>query len=342
MSDYPNLRSAMRDSPRAWLVSGAAGFIGSALVEALLELDQVVVGIDNLSTGSMPRLDAVRDRLGAVAWSRFRFEEMDIRDADACHAPCEGVAFVLHQAAMTSVEQSLKDPKAAHENNVDGFLNLARAAQAGGVERVVYASSASVYGQGSEFALAESDRATPISPYGATKSLNEAHAAQLGAEKGPDFVGLRYFNVVGPGQDPTGAYAAVVARWTHALLEGRPVEIYGDGETTRDFCSLSDVVHANLLASKTREAAGEVFNIGSGQPTRLIDLYRILVKLVSAQGLISAGSESLFRAFRAGDIPRSLANIEKARQVLGYAPQESLEAVLSHVVRAAGADAARL
>ena len=337
MSHYLDLSNAMRDSPKPWLVSGAAGFIGSALVEALLELGQTVVGIDNLSSGDLSRLDAVRDRLDDAAWARFRFEEMDIRDAEACCAPCEGIRYVLHQAAMTSVEQSIQDPQAAHENNVEGFLNLARAAQRGGVERFVYASSASVYGRGSDSPLSESDRPAPISPYGATKWINEVYAGLLGAEPGTDFVGLRYFNVVGPGQDPAGAYAAVVPRWAQALTEGRPAEIYGDGETTRDFCALGDVVQANLLAAQSPGAANEVFNIGSGQPTRLIELHGMLVELIAAQGSVAVEREPLFGAFREGDIPRSLANIEKACRELGYVPEEGLGAVLTAVV-----DSARL
>jgi UDP-N-acetylglucosamine 4-epimerase len=304
-------------------------------VETLLGFGQDVVGVDNLSVGDGARLETIEGRVGAQSWSRFSFRKADIRNADECEAHCEDVRYVLHQAALTSVQGSIEEPLLTHENNVDGFLKLALAARKARVESFVYASSASVYGWGNDRPASESDQVAPISPYGTTKWINEVYADMLSHEEGPHFVGLRYFNVVGPGQDPFGSYAAVIPRWIQALVSGEQAEIYGDGETTRDFCSLGDVGQANLLAALTPEAAGEVFNVGSGEATRLIDLHGLLVRLMIAQGNPSFQTEPHFGPQRAGDIRRSVANIRKICGTLGYEPEESLEETLNAVVHRA-------
>ena len=338
MSTYQDFQNQMRASPTKWLVTGAAGFIGSSLVQALLKLGQDVVGIDNLSAGNGAKLEAVQGRVDAQAWSRFSFREADIRNAGECPTHCEGVRYVLHQAALTSVQGSIEEPLLTHENNVDGFLKLALAARRAHVESFVYASSASVYGRGRDRPASESDPVAPISPYGTTKWINEVYADMFSHEEDPRFVGLRYFNVVGPGQDPFGSYAAVIPRWIQALASGEKAEIYGDGETTRDFCSLEDVAQANILAALTPGAAGEIFNVGSGEGTRLIDLHGLLVKLILAQGRSAVETEPGFGPARAGDIPRSVANIEKIRGALGYEPETRLGETLDTVVRSALAD----
>ena len=338
MSAYLDLRTELRESPTKWLVTGAAGFIGSSLVESLLELGQSVVGLDNLSVGDGTKLEAIKARVGDQAWSRFSFRKADLRDAEECEIHCDGVRYVLHQAALTSVPASVEKPLLTHENNVDGFLNLALAARKAGVESFVYASSASVYGPGSGRPVSESDELAPISPYGTTKWINEIYADMFCRDGDPRFVGLRYFNVVGPGQDPFGSYAAVIPRWVEILASGQTAEIYGDGETTRDFCSLSDVVQANLLAALAPAASGEVFNVASGRGTRLIDLHRLLVELMVEEERAPACAEPSLGPPRAGDIARSVGKVEKIRGTLGYEPEESLEEVLRSVVRSALAE----
>ena len=333
MSVYSKFLRELQTSRRRWLVSGAAGFIGTHLVETLLNLGQEVVGIDNLSAGGKANLEAVLTRVSPDHKSKFEFYEMDISDIEKCRRHCEGIQYVLHQAALTSVPRSIKEPFLAHRCNVEGFLKLALAAQESGVEAFVYASSASVYGQGQGSPLSEEAPLMPASPYGTTKWIDEIYAQRLGQESPMRFFGLRYFNVIGPGQDATASYAAVVPRWIHALVRNERTEIFGDGETTRDFCDVEDVVQANLLAAVTPTGSVEICNIGSGLGTRLVELHETIVRLLKEDGIVCPPNAPRFGPFRAGDVDRSVADISKAIKTLGYAPEVSLEVSLKRVIR---------
>jgi len=249
MSSYDDLQTELKARPRTWLVTGVAGFIGSNLLETLLKLDQRVVGLDNFSTGHRYNLDEVQTLVSAEQWTRFRFIEGDIRNLADCQRACEGVDYVLHQAALGSVPRSIDDPLATHANNVDGFVNMLVAARDAKVKRVVYASSSSVYGDEPNLPKVEERIGNPLSPYAATKRMNEIYADVFARTYGMSLVGLRYFNVFGPRQDPNGAYAAVIPKWFASLLRDEPVYINGDGETSRDFCYIANTVQANLLAA---------------------------------------------------------------------------------------------
>ena len=253
---FSQLKIRLRAEPQKWLVTGAAGFIGSHLVEALLSLDQDVVGLDNLSTGHRHNLDDVKSRVSASQWARFRFQEGDITRLEDCHKACAGAQRVLHQAALGSVPRSLADPLRSHANNVDGFINMLVAAREAKVSRLVYASSSSVYGDHPDLPKVEANIGRPLSPYAATKLINEVYAGVFSRSYGLSLIGLRYFNVFGPRQDPKGAYAAVIPKWFDAAAKGAPVVINGDGETSRDFCYIANVVQANLLAAAQVSADG--------------------------------------------------------------------------------------
>ncbi|HUP00739.1 MAG TPA: NAD-dependent epimerase/dehydratase family protein, partial [Gemmatimonadota bacterium] len=239
----------MRDAPRTWALTGAAGFIGSHLLESLLTLEQRVIGLDNFSTGTRRNLDEVRTEVGEERWERFTMIEGDIRSADACRRACEGVDLVLHQAALGSVPRSIAEPLAAHETNVTGTLNMLLAARDEGVERFIWASSSSVYGDHPDLPRVEEQIGRPVSPYAATKRACELYAEAFARTYSLDVIGLRYFNVFGPRQDPEGPYAAVIPVWIATLLNGGAPVVYGDGGTTRDFCYVADAVQANLLAA---------------------------------------------------------------------------------------------
>ena len=306
---------------RTWLVTGSAGFIGSHLVERLLRDGQDVVSLDNLSTGHRRNLDEVRDAVGKEAWRRQRFIEASITDPAACAHACRGVDVVLHQAALGSVPRSIADPIATHDTNVTGFVNMLAAARDAGVRRFVYASSSSTYGDHPGLPKVEHETGELLSPYAASKAANELYAEVFARCYGIEVVGLRYFNVFGPRQDPDGPYAAVIPKWIQAIVRTNPVEIYGDGETSRDFCYVANVVQANLAAATVREprALNRAYNIAVGESTTLNSLFQMLKTLLHAPGL-----EPTYRPFRAGDVRHSLADISLARELLGYAPSHSL------------------
>jgi len=318
----------------SWLVTGVAGFIGSHLAEALLSLGQDVVGLDNFSTGTMRNVEAAATKTNAAKGASFNLLRGDIRDQSVCMKACEGVDFVLHHAAFISVPKSVADPAAAHSNNVDGFFNMLQAARESGVRRFVYASSSAVYGDCQEMPLREefADTAQILSPYAGTKRINELYAAAWEKIYGLESVGLRYFNVFGPRQDPNGPYAAVIPRWLHAFTNGLPVIIYGDGENTRDFCYVKNVVEANILAATTenREAAGKVYNIACGEKTTLKELYSILKRKAASA---SPHHSPVYEDFRAGDIVHSTASVERAGLLLGYRPSYSLEDGLDEIIK---------
>ena len=316
------LKKALGDTPRTWLVTGVAGFIGSNLLENLLLLGQRVVGLDNFSTGHRANLDQVRDAIGAAAWKRFRLIEGDIRSKETCAEACRGVQFVLHQAALGSVPRSIEDPLATHENNVTGFLNMLIAGRDAAVERIVYAASSASYGDHPALPRVEAQVGRPLSPYGASKYMNELYADAFARCYGLSSMGLRYFNVFGPRQDPEGAYAAVIPKWIAAMLRHDPVYINGDGETSRDFCFIDNVVQANLLAATTRieGASNEAYNVAVGEQTSLNELFAILQRLCIERVPGHIPEPPIYRDFRPGDVRFSRADISKAERLLGYRP----------------------
>ena len=305
-----------------WLVTGSAGFIGSHLVETLLRFGQHVVGIDNFATGRRANLDDVRAAVGAEAWGRHMFVEADIGDLAACRRACEGIDVVLHQAALGSVPRSIAEPLASHAANATGMINMLVAARDAGVGRFVYASSSSVYGDHPALPKVEDAVGRPLSPYAATKLVDEVYAEVFARCYGMKVAGLRYFNVFGARQDPEGAYAAVIPRWIAAMLRGEPVTINGDGSTTRDFCYVANAVQANLLAATTEraEALSQVYNVAVGGRMSLVELHAVLRELVEARRPGSRVAAPVHAGFRAGDVPHSQADISKARRLLGYAP----------------------
>ncbi|HVV00032.1 MAG TPA: SDR family oxidoreductase [Verrucomicrobiae bacterium] len=330
MAAFDRLKSVLQGPPRKWLVTGAGGFIGSHLVEALLTLGQEVAGMDNFSTGHRENLAEVRAAVGN-AWERFTFFESDICDLGACRAAARAANIVLHQAALGSVPRSIADPLATHNANVTGFLNVLEAAREAKVSRFVFASSSAVYGDLPELPKVEERIGNPLSPYAASKAMDETYAAVFSTVYGLETIGLRYFNVFGPRQDPEGPYAAVIPKWIEALASARPVQINGDGETSRDFCYVQNVVEANLLAAtvSSPEAVNQVYNIGVGDRTTLNDLYAILWRLMCPAGDAPAPTYS---EFRAGDVRHSLADITKARKHLGYDPAWRLEEGLKRAI----------
>lgn len=313
-------------TPHTWLITGVAGFIGSNLLERLLRLNQRVVGLDNLSTGYRHNLEAVRAALNPDQWTRFDFIEGDICDLDTCRRSCESADYILHQAALGSVPRSILDPLATHDNNVNGFLNMLIAGREAGVRRFVYASSSSVYGSHPGLPKTEDQTGAPLSPYAATKQTDELYAAAFAACYRMEVVGLRYFNVFGPRQDPEGEYAAVIPLWFKALLMNVPVYINGDGETSRDFCFVENAVQVNLLAAwvSDPEAINRVYNVAVGEQTTLLQLYGLIRAEVAKHRPDVREAVPCFREFRPGDIRHSLADISKARQLLGYAPSHTV------------------
>ncbi len=313
--------------PARWLVTGSAGFIGSHLVEALLKFGQAVVGLDNFSTGTRRNLDEIQSLLTAEQRSRYRFIEADICDFTACREACRDVDFVLHQAALGSVPRSLANPRVTNAANIDGFLNMLVAARDGGVKRFVYAASSSTYGDHPALPKVEDTIGRPLSPYAVTKLVNELYAEVFSRCYGFPSIGLRYFNVFGARQDPDGAYAAVIPRWTRALLLGEPVVINGDGETSRDFCFVDNAVQANLLAATVADqpAVNQVYNIAVDDRTSLNRLFEILKASLSEFNPEIDAVRATYADFRPGDVRHSQADIGKAKRMLGYRPSHCLE-----------------
>ena len=321
MTAYTKLQTRLIAERKTWLVTGVAGFIGSNLLEALLKLNQRVVGLDNFSTGHQHNFDEVQSLVMSEQWANFRFIEGDICNLADCHKACQGVDYVLHQAALGSVPRSIADPITTNANNIDGFLNMLVAARDANVQRFVYAASSSTYGDHPDLPKVEPIIGKPLSPYAVTKLVNELYADVFARTYGFNTIGLRYFNIFGKRQDPDGAYAAVIPKWTAALIHGDEVFVNGDGETSRDFCFIDNAVQVNLLAATAINAAAlnQVYNVALGERTSLNDLYKLIAASLAKHCQLP-GPKLSYRDFRAGDVRHSLADISKAQTLLGYAP----------------------
>jgi UDP-N-acetylglucosamine 4-epimerase len=322
VTKFNDIQQHLREHSYHWLVTGAAGFIGSNLVEALLKLNQRVTGLDNFATGHQHNLDQVKELVGAAAWQRFDFIQGDIRVLADCARACEGVDFVLHQAALGSVSRSIADPITTNETNVTGFLNMLTASRDAKVKRFVYAASSSTYGDHPALPKQEAVIGSPLSPYAVTKYVNELYANVFARTYGSESIGLRYFNVFGPRQDPHGAYAAVIPLWIATLIGNKTVKINGDGETSRDFCFIDNVVQANLLSALADDpgAVNQVYNVALNERTSLNQLHQMMCELLHERFPHVRDNKPEYVGFRAGDVRHSQADISKAQTLLGYAP----------------------
>ncbi|ROV57658.1 Vi polysaccharide biosynthesis UDP-N-acetylglucosaminuronic acid C-4 epimerase TviC [Vibrio ponticus] len=332
MSKFIQVQQALKADPKVWLVTGVAGFIGSNLLEALLKLDQRVVGLDNFETGHQHNLDEVKSLVSSTQWNNFTFVEGDITDYSACEKVVEGVDYVLHQAALGSVPRSLANPIKTNAANVTGFLNMLNAAKEANVKSFTYAASSSTYGDHPALPKVEENIGKPLSPYAVTKYVNEVYADVFARSYDFKSIGLRYFNVFGKRQDPNGAYAAVIPKWTAAMIEGEQVHINGDGETSRDFCFIENTVQMNILAATaSEEAKNQVYNVAVGDRTSLNQLYQAINDALTDSG-ISIKGKPKYRDFRAGDVRHSQADISKARELLGYQPEYHISAGISQAM----------
>ncbi|MDP2562103.1 NAD-dependent epimerase/dehydratase family protein [Psychrobium sp. 1_MG-2023] len=321
MSRYDEIKLELLQNPKTWLVTGVAGFIGSNLLETLLKLNQKVIGLDNFATGHQRNLDEVQSLVENKQWERFSFIEGDIRNYADCEKVVSGVDYVLHQAALGSVPRSIADPLTTNGANITGFINMLQAAKEDNVESFTYAASSSTYGDHPALPKVEENIGNPLSPYAVTKYVNELYAGVYARTYGFKTIGLRYFNVFGQRQDPNGAYAAVIPKWTAAMIKGEDVFINGDGETSRDFCFIENTVQMNILAATAPdEAKDEVYNVAVGDRTTLNELYEA-IQLALQQNEIEATSAPIYQDFRAGDVRHSQADVSKASNNLGYQPE---------------------
>lgn len=335
MTNLEQLKLELRRNPRRWLVTGTAGFIGSNLLEALLKLDQPVVGLDNFSTGYRENLEDVKMEVAGHQWSRFVFHEGDIRSIEDCKKACRGVEYVLHHAALGSVPRSIDDPVLTNQSNIDGFLNMVLAARDEGCKMFVYAASSATYGDDEGLPKVEGRIGRPLSPYALTKYVNELYADLFARVYGVRSIGLRYFNVFGKRQDPNGAYAAVIPRWIEILLDGGTPTIFGDGETSRDFCYIENVFDANLLAATT-DGPGvlhQVYNIACGSRTSLKELFMMIQGGVRAHRPEATRREPAYGPFRGGDVRHSVADITRARGLLGYSARIDVSSGIEETVK---------
>ena len=333
-SKFDEVKEWLSAFPAKWLITGVAGFIGSNLLETLLKLDQTVIGLDNFSTGHRHNLDEVEKHVSSEQWNNFHFFEGDIRNLSNCQRVCENVDYVLHQAALGSVPRSIADPLSTNQNNIDGFLNMLVAAKDANVKRFVFAASSSTYGDHPGLPKVEDKIGKPLSPYAVTKLVNELYAEVFSRVYGFHSIGLRYFNVFGCRQDPEGAYAAVIPKWIAAMIKNEPVYINGDGETSRDFCYIDNVVQANILAATTidESAINQCYNIAVGERTTLNELYFWLRDNLAPQFPHLRSCKPIYRDFRAGDVRHSLADIGKGRYMLEYAPAHDIYSGLNRTM----------
>jgi len=321
-STYETLLAELPKTPKSWLITGVAGFIGSNLLETLLKLNQRVVGLDNFATGYQHNLDEVQRLVYEEQWDNFQFIEGDIRNLTDCTAACNGVDYVLHQAALGSVPRSLEDPILTNENNISGFLNMLVASRDAGVKNFTYAASSSTYGDHPGLPKVEDLIGKPLSPYAVTKYVNELYADVFARSYDFKSIGLRYFNIFGKRQDPAGAYAAVIPKWVASMIKNESVFVNGDGETSRDFCYIANTVQANLLAATTDnpDAVAQVYNVAVGDRATLNQLFESIRTLLEPRFPHLKDFKPTYRDFRAGDVRHSLADISKAKNLLGYAP----------------------
>ena len=304
-----------------WLITGVAGFIGSNLLERLLLLNQEVIGVDNFATGFQQNLDSVCASVGPEKWANFNLIRGDITDLDVCRLACQDVDYVLHQAALGSVPRSIEDPLRSNEANVLGSLNMMVAAKDSSVQRFVYAASSSAYGDSTKLPKQEDDFGRPLSPYAVSKYVSELYAHAFKESYGFAMIGLRYFNVFGRRQNPNGDYAAVIPRWIGSMLKDEDTFIFGDGETSRDFCYIDNVIQANLLAAVAdTKAAANVYNIAFGEQTSLNELHTLISRAIESRSENRNIRPAIHKSFRAGDVKHSLADISKAKQLLNYDP----------------------
>ena len=331
---YNHIKEHLLNNQKTWLITGVAGFIGSNLAEALLKLNQKVIGLDNFSTGHHYNLEQLKASVTEEQWRNFNFQEGDITNFETCQNITKNVDIVLHQAALGSVPRSIDNPILTNFNNVTGFLNMLTAAKDNEVQRFVYASSSSVYGDSQELPKVEERTGNLLSPYAVTKYVNELYMGVFQKCYGMEAIGLRYFNVFGKRQDPNGAYAAVMPKWISQILNGEDVFINGDGETSRDFTYIDNVVQANILAGTTTnaEAFGQAFNTAIGGRETLNNLYQAIVKGIKENLPDLDINEPIYRDFRAGDIRHSNANIDKMKKLLGYEPTHTLESGLKESI----------
>ena len=327
MTKYQEVKNHLQNHQHCWLITGVAGFIGSNLLEALLKLNQKVTGLDNFSTGHRHNLDEVQALVGPEAWRNFNFIEGDIRNLDDCKKACAGADYVLHEAALGSVPRSIEDPILTNDNNISGFLNMLVAAREAAVKRFVYAASSSTYGDHPDLPKVEEVIGRPLSPYAVTKYVNELYADVFARCYGTESIGLRYFNIFGPRQDPNGAYAAVIPLWIAALIRNEALYIKGDGETSRDFTFIENIIQANLLAAlaDNPDAVNQIYNAALNERTSLNELYKMLRSLLMEQfpGLVGHSPE--YTDFRTGDVRHSQADISKAQALLGFEPSHRID-----------------
>ena len=329
---YLNAQQELRNHPRTWLVTGCAGFIGSNLLEKLLSLGQKVVGLDNFATGFQHNLDEVQTQVTPEQWANFRFIEGDIRNLETCQQAAQGVDYVLHQAALGSVPRSINDPITTNEVNIGGFLNMLVACRDAGVKSFVFAASSSTYGDHPDLPKVEHKIGNPLSPYAITKYVDELYAKVFASTYGFKSIGLRYFNVFGKRQTPNGAYAAVIPKWTAAMIHQEEIVVNGDGETSRDFCYVQNAVQANLLAAMTMPESGyEVYNVAYHAQTSLNQLF-VMIRETLGSNQVAYQREPNYQDFRPGDVRHSFANIDKAQQQLGYQPTHSIQQGLAEAM----------
>lgn len=324
MNRYVTVKTELIASPKTWLVTGVAGFIGSNLLETLLKLDQTVVGLDNFATGFQRNLDEVKKQVTGKQWDRFSFIEGDIRNCDDCVKAVKGIDYVLHQAALGSVPRSINEPATTNAVNITGFLNMLVAARDENVTSLTYAVSSSTYGDHPALPKVEENIGNPLSPYAVTKYVNELYADVFARTYGFNSIGLRYFNVFGKRQSPDGAYAAVIPKWTASMIKGEEVFINGDGETSRDFCFIENAVQMNILsATAPEQAKNSVYNVAVGDRTTLNTLFEAIKTALRDNGM-PVNVVPNYRDFRAGDVLHSQADISKSKNALGYMPEHKI------------------
>lgn len=327
MSKYHQVLSELNDSPKTWLITGVAGFIGSNLLETLLKNNQRVTGLDNFATGHHHNLDKVKKLVSDEQWTNFTFIDGDICKQETCQDACRDIDYVIHQAALGSVPRSIEDPITTNENNITGFLNMLVAAKDANVTQFVYAASSSTYGDHPDLPKVEDKTGNPLSPYAVTKLVNELYASVFARTYNFNSIGLRYFNIFGQRQDPDGAYAAVIPKWVASIINNETVYINGDGKTSRDFCYIDNAVQANILAATTTnpDATNQVYNVAFNQQTSLTELFNLIYTKLQKRVDNLPTIEPVYRDFRAGDVRHSLADISKAKNLLGYEPTHDID-----------------